>query len=125
MKIEGAALTLKAQHASQQKLEQRESLSIRNRQTTNPAESSLLRLQNPQASSRVAISNTGNALQSNETDAIKQGLDATGRDPMLQMLRALIVLLTGQEARVFDASELSQASPATRSTPTPTPAPSS
>lgn len=123
MKIEGAALTLKAQHASQQKLEQRESLSIRNRQTTNPAEPSLPRLQNPQGSSQVAISNTGNALQSNETDAIQQGLDAAGRDPMLQMLRALIVLLTGKEARVFDASELSLASSATNSTPTPTPAP--
>jgi len=123
MKIEGAALTLDAQHASQQKREQWESLSIRRGQTSNPTEASLLRLQNPQGSSRVAISNAGSALQSNETDAIKQGLDATGRDPMLQMLRALIVLLTGQEARVFDASELSRASSATSSTPTPTPTP--
>lgn len=119
MRIDSTALTLDAQHASQQKRELQESLSIRTASTSNTPEASLPSPQSLQGSSLVAISSAGSALQSNETNAVKQGLDAAERDPILQMLRALIALLTGQEARVFDASALSQA-PSATDTPTPT-----
>ena len=111
MKIASSELQLDASHAKVQHHEIRESLrawigerpDFEGRQG-RPAP----------ASETVHISEAGKAAQSGEAQAIQDSMDAVNNDPMLRLIRAMIAMLTGEEVRVFDASELQ--------TDTPTPA---
>ncbi|SDG85223.1 hypothetical protein [Propionivibrio dicarboxylicus] len=120
MRIASGSLSLDAQHASQQSWALQENLDIRVSQNTGATANTAGTSAAPLTSSLVAISSAGSARQSSETNAVRQGLDAAERDPMLQLLRAIIALLTGHEAKVFDASSLAQGSAAS-STDTTTP----
>lgn len=60
------------------------------------------------APSLVVISDAGRAAQTEDSAAIDQAMEAAEKDPRLTLLREMIYLLTGKEARVFDASELRQ-----------------
>ena len=67
----------------------------------------------------VTLSDAGKAAQSSEASAVKESLDATENDPILSLIRRLLAMLTGEEVKVFDPSELQSAGG------TPTSAPSS
>ena len=109
MKIASSELQLDASHAKAQRHEIRESLrawigerpDFEGRQG-RPAP----------ASETVHISEAGKAAQSGEAQAIQDSMDAVNNDPMLRLIRAMIAMLTGEEVRVFDASELQVDNPA-------------
>jgi len=112
MKIASAALQMDSSHTSQKKHELTESLSswggnrrldLRENQREN-----LLAAQPLPA---VQISDAGQAAQSNEASAIQSSLDAAENDPILRLIRAMISMLTGEEIRVFKASDLNNNSP--------------
>lgn len=64
------------------------------------------------AAPSVQISNEGKIAQSSEASAIQESIDAAENDPMLRLIRAMIAMMTGHEAEVFDASELQVETPA-------------
>ena len=109
MKIASSELQMDASHAKAQHHEIRESLrawigerpDFEGRQG-RPAP----------ASETVHISEAGKAAQSGEAQAIQDSMDAVNNDPMLRLIRAMIAMLTGEEVRVFDASELQVDTPA-------------
>ena len=109
MKIASSELQMDASHAKAQHHEIRESLrawigerpDFEGRQG-RPAP----------ASETVHISEAGKAAQSGEAQAIQDSMDAVNNDPMLRLIRAMIAMLTGEEVRVFDASELQVDNPA-------------
>ena len=109
MKIASSELQLDASHAKAQRHEIRESL--RAWIGERPDFEGRQRGQAPGAES-VHISEAGKTMQSNEAQAIQDGMDAVDNDPMLRLIRAMIAMLTGEEVRVFDASELQVDNPA-------------
>lgn len=117
MRIANASLSLDAQHTSQQTWELREGLNIRTGQAATAADIGRSAPLGTSESSLVVISSAGNALQSSEANAVKQGLVAAERDPILQLLRKLIALLTGEEPRVFESSALDSTASATEAAP--------
>lgn len=107
MRIASAEMQMASTHASQQHHEVRESLRMwvgdrrpdfegdgRRRPSVEPP------------SAQVSISDAGRAAQAGEAEAIEQASEAAESDPRLALLRRMIQMLTGQEARVFDAREL-------------------
>ena len=113
MKIASAALQMDSSHTSLQKHEVTESLrswggnrrqDLRDNQRANL----IAALPLP----AVQISDAGQAAQSSEATAIQSSLDAAENDPMLRLIRAMITMLTGDEVRVFKASDLNNNSPA-------------
>ncbi len=111
MKIVSSAIQMESSHVSQQEHDIKESLRawVGNRrpdfegtQRGTPPSPAL----NLPDSAPVQLSDAGKNLQSSETNAIEQGLKAAENDPMLRMIRAMIAMLTGHEAEVFDASEI-------------------
>ena len=113
MKIASSSLLMDSNHISQQHYERQESLRLwvgTQRPSTGgndavPATRGL-------PVSEVQISQAGALAQSDETDAIAAGLRAAENDPMLQLLRAMIAILTGEEVRIFDAGDLASDTPA-------------
>jgi hypothetical protein len=130
MKIASSAIQMNSSHASLQQHDIKETLrawvgdrhpdfeGTQRRQSPSPAPA----LQFPDP---VQLSDAGKNFQSSEASAIEQGLTAAENDPTLRMIRAMIAMLTGHDAKVFDASEMTgNASPAnTTSQATNTPAP--
>lgn len=111
MKIASSALQLESSHTKSQHHEIRESLRswVGNRRPDfEGREPSVL----AQPSSTVQISADAKAAQSSEANAIQDSLEAAEKDPMLQLLRAMIGMLTGREVEVFDTSELRVDNPA-------------
>jgi hypothetical protein len=104
MKIASATLELEASHSKLQRHEIRESMLTWVGEQR--PESDGRRPTRALAPETVQISDAGRAAQTNEASAIKQSLEAAEHDPMLLLLRAMIAALTGHEARVFDAGEL-------------------
>ena len=112
MKIASNSLLMDSSHISQQHYERQESLRLwvgTQRPSTGgndavPATRGL-------PVSEVQISQAGALAQSDETDAIAAGLRAAENDPMLQLLRAMIAILTGEEVRIFDAGDLASDTP--------------
>lgn len=107
MKIASATLQMESSHASMQQHELKENLrvwadnrrSVANANQASPSSPSI-------ATSAVQISDAGRSAQSNEANAIEDGLKAANDDPMLRLIRAMIAILTGREIQVFDASSL-------------------
>jgi len=58
------------------------------------------------AADSVSLSQAGRDAQAGEASAIEDSLEAAEKDPRLMLLRAMIWLLTGEEARVFDAQDV-------------------
>lgn len=103
MRIASAEMQMASTHVSQQRHEIRESLRVwvGDRRPDFEGNGPRRPLGDP-----VSISDAGRAAQAGEAEAIEQAADAADTDPRLTMLRELIYMLTGREARVFDATEL-------------------
>ncbi|MBI2306456.1 MAG: VCBS repeat-containing protein [Rhodocyclales bacterium] len=103
MRIASAELQLTSTHVSQQHHEVSESLRAWVGDRRPDFEGNGPRRP---AGEPVTISDAGRAVQAGEAEAIDEAIDAAENDPRLQLLREMILMLTGREARVFDASEL-------------------
>lgn len=114
MKIASSAVQLESSHLKTQHPELRESL----RAWTGSKRPDFEGNQRARAAISVAaptvqISDEGKIAQSSEASAIQEGIDAAENDPMLRLIRAMIAMLTGHEAEVFDANEMQVETPAT------------
>ena len=110
MKIASAALQMDSSHVKQQEHTIRESLRSWNgnrRPDNEGRQRSRVNAPDP-----VQISSAGKAAQSSEASAIQSSIDAAENDPMLSLIRAMVAMLTGEEVKVFDASELQTDAPA-------------
>jgi hypothetical protein len=116
MRIASAAVQMDSSHAALQQHELKETLrswignrrpdlegTQRGNQQTSPAI--------PVSTPSVQISDAGKTAQSSEANAIQDSIDAVRNDPMLRLILDMIAMLTGHEARVFDASTLQVDSP--------------
>ena len=110
MKIASSSLLMDSSHISQQHYERQESLRLwvgTQRPSTGGGDDVPSTRGLPV--SEVQISQAGALAQSDETDAIAAGLRAAENDPMLQLLRAMIAILTGEEVRIFFGDRVSPA----------------
>lgn len=118
MRIAGSEVHMAASHVSLQHEETRQSLRVwtGTRPTDFAADSGQL-----PASARVTLSDAARAAQGAEASAkaSEVKVDPADNDPRMVLLRTIIELLTGEEARVFDARELS--APAAAAPPAPAP----
>ncbi len=110
MKIASAALQMDSSHVKQQEHTIHESL--RSWGGNRRAESEGSQRSRPRALDPVQISDAGKAAQSSEASAIQNSIDAVENDPMLRLIRSMIAMLTGEEVKIFDASELQTDTPA-------------
>lgn len=113
MKIANAELQMASAHASSQHHELKESLRawIGNRRPDFEGGQTVPAI-TAQPMPTVQISEAGISAQASEASAIQESVEAVKNDPMLRLLRAMIAMLTGKEAEVFDASDLGAAAPA-------------
>ncbi len=112
MKIASSAVQMESSHFSLQKHELKESLRVWLGDRRPDFEGSQRgRLSAPPPPPPVQISDAGKVAQSGEAKAIQDSIDAVKNDPMMQLILAMIAMLTGHEAKVFDASELQLESP--------------
>lgn len=105
MKIASATLQMASSHSQTQQHEIRESLRswVGNRRPDfENAQRGRLSAPPP----TVTLSDAGKTTQSAEAQAIENSREAVDKDPMLQIIRAMVAALTGREVKVFDASEL-------------------
>ena len=118
MKIASAALQMEASHHQQQSHEIKTSVRSwsTNRSTTSAEQSTLT------TASSVLLSESGKALQSNESAAIQKGIDDAESDPKLRMIRSLVAMLTGKAIKSLSASALQHedSAPTVQTTATPT-----
>ena len=124
MKIASAAVQMEASHHKQQSHEIKTSVRswTTNRSTASAEQNTLA------TASSVLLSESGKALQSNESAAIQKSIDDAESDPKLRMIRSLVAMLTGREIKSLSASALQQegsaltvqtpTAPATTGTPT-------
>ena len=123
MKIASAALQMESSHSSLQQHKLTENLRAwvgNHRPEFDGGQTNAIPL--PQAQPSVQISDAGRSAQSGEASAIQDSVEAVKNDPKLRLIRAMIAMLTGQDVKVFDASELATdtSTAATQSQPTPT-----
>ncbi len=112
MKIASAALQLESSHIKLQHHEISETLRawIGDRRPNfegRPSSQS-----SPLPPEHVHLSEAGKAAQSLEAKAIQKSMDAADNDPILNLLRAMIFMLTGREVKVFNPADLQPPSPA-------------
>jgi len=106
MRIASAEMQMASSHASTQHHEVRESL----RAWVGERRPEAAPVPSPRPSGDpVTLSEAGRAAQSGEADAIEAAAEATESDPRLMLLRLMVSMLTGREARIFDASQLKPA----------------
>ena len=103
MKITSDELQLDSNHSKTQKHEIRESVRswIGNRPDSGGTQRESLPSIEP-----VQISDAGKMAQSSEASAIQDSIDAVENDPRIRLLRAMIAMMTGHDAKVFDTSDL-------------------
>lgn len=111
MKIVSSGMQLAASHTSFEQHEVSESLRmwVGDRRPDFEGRGALPRPAAPliaPAADSVSLSQAGRDAQAGETSAVEDSLEAAEKDPRLMLLRAMIWLLTGEEARVFDAEAL-------------------
>lgn len=106
MKIASAEMQMASTHASQQHHEVRESLRMWVGDRRPDFEGNGRRPPVEPPSAQVSISDAGRAAQAGEATAIEQANEAVESDPRIILLRKMIQMLTGREARVFDGQEL-------------------
>jgi hypothetical protein len=123
MKIASSTLDMTSTHVSQQHYELQESLRawIGNRR---PDFSESAMQTSPLPAVTTQLSDAGKAAQANEATALQDQLETVENDPILRLIRAMILAFTGREARVFNAADLQVEHPAS-SVPNPTPSPES
>ncbi|MBS1228717.1 MAG: hypothetical protein H6R17_1994 [Proteobacteria bacterium] len=117
MKIASAALQMEASHNKQQSHEVKASVRswTTNRASAGSEPGTLA------AASSVSLSESGKALQSNESAAIQQSIDDAENDPKLRLIRSLVAMLTGKDIKSLSASALKlEASAPAVQTPTTT-----
>ena len=121
MKITSDELQLDSNHSKTQKHEIRESVRtwIGNRPDSGGTQRESLPSIEP-----VQISDAGKMAQSSEASTIQDSIDAVENDPRIRLLRAMIAMMTGHDAKVFDAGDL-QADSATPAVATSNPSPQS
>lgn len=104
MKIASATLQLESSHAKLQHHELRESLRawVGDRRPNFEGRPP----QPPPRPEPVHISDAGKAMQSSETDAIEQSMDAADNDPVLGLIKAMVFMLTGRKVKVFNPADL-------------------
>ncbi|MFA7291541.1 MAG: VCBS repeat-containing protein [Rhodocyclaceae bacterium] len=115
MKIASSEMQMASTHASTQQHEIRESLRMwvgNQRPDFEGRGNSGNRPLSPPVSERVTLSGAGRAAQSAESNAIEDTAEAVDQDPRIRLLRAMIYMLTGKEARVVDPGELDSPPPA-------------
>lgn len=113
MKIASSSLLMDSSHISQQHYERQESLRLWvGRQRPSAADNEATATPHALPISEVQISQAGALAQSSEADAIAEGIRAAENDPMLQLLRAMIAFLTGEDVKIFDAGDLASDTPA-------------
>jgi hypothetical protein len=119
MKIASSTLDMTSSHASQQQYSLQESLRtwIGNRR---PELSQSPNQPPPLPAVTTQLSEAGKAAQANEATAIQDSLEGVENDPIVRLIRAMILALTGREARVFNAADL-QVEQAASSVPSSTP----
>lgn len=102
MKIASAAVQMEASHHQQQSHQVKTSVRswTANRSTANGEQNTLA------TASSVVLSESGKALQSNESAAIQKSLDEAENDPKLRMIRSLVAMLTGKTIKSLNASAL-------------------
>lgn len=110
MRIASSALQLESTHFKQERHELQESMrswvgdrrpAVENSARSNP----LPAVQLPE----VQLSDAGKAAQKNEANAVQDSADAVEKDPKLQLVKALVYMLTGREVKILDLSELEAA----------------
>ncbi len=116
MKIASSTVQLDSSHVSQQKHEVSERLRSwtgnRRPDFEGTGRQQLQASANtPTLANPVQISEAGKNAQASEASAIRQGIEAAEKDPILSLIRAMIAMLTGEDVRVFDASELTGDAP--------------
>lgn len=116
MKIASSAIQLESSHVNLQQHELKERLRFwtgDRRPNFEGAQhlQALPAVALPSVASAVQISDAGKTAQSGEASAIEQGIKDAENDPMLNLIRAMIAMLTGKEAKVFDVSELGNGAP--------------
>lgn len=114
MKIASTMAVMDSTHTYRQDFRSKESLTIWSGEREKPGrQTPTIQASPPQ------ISDAGMRMASSEAEAIRDGVDAIENDPILQILRSIVALLTGEEVKVFDASELAGDSSTAPSTPPP------
>lgn len=112
MRIASAELQMDAKHSKQQSHEVSSSLRawIGDRPNAEGNKSASPVAETP----TVRISDAAKAAQANEVgaSAVSGGLSDIEADPTLNLIRAMIALLTGREVKVFDSSDLQGNTPA-------------
>ena len=111
MKIASSAIQMDSSHARLQKHELKETLRAWIGDRRPDFEGTQRNELRAPPSAPVQLSDAGKSAQSSETSAIQESIDAAENDPILRMIRAMIAMLTGHEAKVFDASELQANAP--------------
>ena len=123
MKIDMSSMVMAARHTAQQKWSFNESVraSISTRRQAVPAsttQAATAQAAAPITSDAALTAPKASPPQSAEATAIQKGVDAANQDPILQVIRAMIAILTGEDVKVFDASALSSEAPLTTAAPT-------
>ena len=120
MKIASAAVQMEASHHQQQSHQVKTSVRswTANRSTASGEQNTLA------TASSVVLSESGKALQSNESAAIQKSLDEAENDPKLRMIRSLVAMLTGKTIKSLNASALQHegSAPSVQTPTTSTPA---
>ena len=112
MKIASAALQLDVSHEKQQHHEIQESIRAWRGQRTTVTSSPATPTPTP-SRAYVQISDAGQAAQTNQANAIEDGIAAAENDPMLQLIRTVVAMLTGHKIEVFGRSEWPSATTST------------
>ena len=107
MKIASSTIEMGSSHSSLQKHELSESLRVWIGDRRPDFEGTQAKSRSlPALPDSVQISDAGRSAQSSEANAIQKSIDAVENDPKMLLIRAMIALLTGQDVKVFDASQL-------------------
>lgn len=104
MKIASTSLQLESSHAMLQRYEFRESLRAWTGNRRPDFEET--RSQPAPSADRSHISDAGKAAQATEADTTGKSGDPADNDPRLSLIKAMIFMLTGREAKVFNPADL-------------------
>lgn len=108
MRIENSTLRMDASHAKTQQQEVRTSLRALGADERSSVPVSAVRIDSVADDLSMQMPLSVQSDQSPEAVAIEESIDAVENDPMLRLIRAMILMLTGHEAKIFDARQLSQ-----------------
>ena len=105
MKITNSIMQQSAAHLESSLFESHESRRTGNLTRNNTASAAQLSPQ-PVTPNTVDISDAAKSTQSNEASAITKGIEDAQHDPMLQLIRAVVAMLTGKEIDITEATPI-------------------